>query len=449
MNNIYRVWLIVALYVLTALPTLAQIDFGSLEEEQIYRKGNKYNTWSITIGGGAIVYYTDVIDYTFLPTHDFKLTPTLMVSKQFNRPWAIDAQVFYANMYGEKNDRYFKGDLIDATLNLTCNINQLAIFGPINDKWNIYAKLGFGLVAFRSTQRTLIQQTGFNGNIIQPNDPMQVGDVYPYIDGYPSPYGWKQNDFLAEGYSRIDPSIKEKRKTEIVVPFGLGVKYRMSKTFDVGFELMLRTVNQDNLDVNMSGADNDSYATSTFGLTYKFGKKDKRHASWTYKDINFSFKRQRENDPLAQKLDSLKQTLEYLAANDTVVADTTVINNVIIEHLEDINASVFFEFDKSIVTSASQKTISRIARALRKNPEAKILVVGYCDERGADDYNVKLSIRRCNSVKDVLVKDFAIEADRIQTDPKGESELLSDTKNLKPRGLHLVNRRVDIFMIKE
>ena len=51
-------------------------------------------------------------------------------------------------------------------------------------------------------------------------------------------------------------------------------------------------------------------------------------------------------------------------------------------------------------------------------------------------------------LKDVLVNDYKLAANRFQTDPKGESELLSDTEKLE-NGLHLVNRRVDMFVIIE
>jgi outer membrane protein OmpA-like peptidoglycan-associated protein len=436
------------IYLLGAFPAMAQIDFGNLEEEQIYRKENKYNTWSITLGGGPIIYYVDVIDYTFIPSSNLKFAPTIMISKQFNRPWGIDAQFLMANMYGQKNDRYYSGDLIEGTINLTLNVNQLAIFGPINDKWNIYTKLGIGVVAFRSRQQALVADSYAN---LAKDDYLQVKHVYPYVSGYPNPYGWGQDDYLAIGYNRTGglPVKKESRQKEVVVPFGIGVKHRISKSFDVGMEFMLHAMNNDNLDVNMTGADNDSYMFASLGLTYKIGKKDKRHASWTYKDFNFSYKRQREKDPLAQKLDSLKRELEFLAANDSVVSDTTMITTETVIYEEDMFASVFFDLDKSNISTYTQKTLAKVARTMKAMPDVRVMVMGYCDERGADEYNVKLSQRRIDAVVDVLVKDFGIDRSRFETNPKGEAELLSDTKELKPRGLHMVNRRVDIMTIKK
>lgn len=428
----------------------AQIDFSKLEEEQIYRKGNKYNTWAVTLGYGSVIYYVDVVDYTVFPKNNWKFGPTIMLSKQFNRPWGLDAQFMMADMYGQKNGRYFSGDLLDFSMNVTFSINQFAIFGPINDRWNIYGKLGFGLTYFRSRQQSLYDRT-IGGEAVVKDQYLQVKHVYPYIAGYPNPHGWEADDYLALGYNRRGglPVNKTTRKNEIVIPFGIGAKYRINKSFDVGVEVLMRSVNADNLDVNLSGADNDSYMYTAFNLTYKLGKKNKRHAAWTYKDFNMEYRRKRQHDPLAMKLDSLKSEIEYMAANDSVLSDTTTIYTESIIYQEGISESVFFDFDKSDITRRSHRTLAKLARVMKMNEHIRIRIVGYCDERGSVEYNLKLSQRRCNSVLNTLVNDFKLPAERFQIDPRGESDMLSDTEKLKPHGLHLVNRRVDMFVIIE
>ncbi len=447
-----RGYLLITILLYLSNNIFAQIDFGSLSEEQIYRKENKYNTWSVTVGYGAVTYYTDVVDYTMLPSHNWKFGPTIMVSKQFNRPWGLDAQFLTANMYGEKNHRYFEGDFMEASLNLTFSINQFAGFGPIADKWDIYGKVGFGMVFFRSRQRALYDQLYYENGVpetIVKDQILQVKHVYDFIS-YPKPEGWTQDDYLAIGYDRkTDPEKEEKRKSEIVLPFGIGVKYRISKSFDVGIEIMMHSMSNDNLDVNLSGADNDAYMYTSLNISYKIGKKNKRHPVWTYKDFNIAYKQQRDADPLAARLDSLKEQLDVLAANDSVTSDTTYIYTESIVYEEGVSASVFFDFDKSTLSRRENKELAKVAQAMEKSPELRIRIVGYCDARGSVEYNLKLSMRRCNAVLDVLVNDYGISKDRFQIDPKGESDLLSDTNKLKPRGLHLVNRRVDLFMIVE
>lgn len=428
----------------------AQIDFANLQEEQVYRKGNKYNTWSVSAGFGPVIYYVDVIDYTVFPSSNWKFGPSFMVSKQFNRPWGMDAQFMMADMYGEKNKRYFSGDLLDFSMNLTFSINQLAIFGPINDKWNIYGKLGFGLVYFRSSQQALVDRS-IGGEFVAQDQYLQVKHVFPYISGYPDVLEWDADDYLVLGYDRTEeqPGAKTKRHNEIVIPFGIGAHYRINKHFDLGAEVMMRNMNADNLDVNPTGADNDSYMYTSFNLRYKIGKKDKRHAAWTYKDFNMDYRRKRQLDPMALKLDSIRQEIEYMASRDTAIHDTTRIFTESIVYQEGVSESVYFDFDKSDITKQSHRSIAKLARVMKYNEHIRIRIVGYCDARGSEEYNLRLSMRRCNAVRDVLINEYKIDPARLQTDPKGESELLSDTEKQKPYGLHLVNRRVDMFVIVE
>ena len=351
------------------LPMQAQVDFGSLSEQQLYKRENKYNNWTIGLGIGPVFYYTDIIDYTVFPKDHYRFAPSIIIGRQFNRPWGIEAQMMMADMYGQKNGRYFNGNLIDASLNLTLSINQLAIFGPISDRWNIYAKLGIGLVYFRSRVRDLEDGTF-----------KKVKDVYPYISGYPNPYGWSEEDYLVIGYDRQgDPTDKQKRKNEVVVPIGVGAQYRINERWDAGFELIMHSMTKDNLDVNLSGADNDSYLYPTFNIRFKIGKKDRRHPVWTYKDFNLSNRRNKANDPLAQKLDSLTQRLNDLAANDSVTNDTSTIYTESVIYENDIQASIFFDFDKSNISERSHRTLSQIAKAMLDNQSTRVMIQGYCD----------------------------------------------------------------------
>ena len=429
----------IAVFVLLLLcvhVTKAQIDFSNLTDEQIYRKHNKYNTWSATVGYGPLFYYTDVIDYTVLPKNNLKLAPTVIVSKQLGRSWGIDAQFIMGNMYGEKNNRYFKGDFLDYSMNIRFSINQLVAFGPLGDKWDIYGKVGLGVNWFRSRLRRLDNDSF-----------MLVDEVYRNLGGYPNPPGWQDDDYLVMGYDKKDPEKKTDRETELVVPIGAGVRYRINKSFDLGVEMSMRNLTADNLDVNLTGADNDTYMLTAFTATYKFGKKNKRHARWTYKDFNLAYESQRATDPLAIRLDSLKAELDRLAGLDSIITTKSYqkFEKVVFE--EGVSASVFFDFDKSTVKKSEHRQLARVARALKRDKSINMVISGYCDDRGSFEYNLKLSERRCNAVVDAMVNDFGIDRSRFTTDPKGESELLSDTQNMNIKGLHMANRRVDLLMI--
>ena len=55
-----------------------------------------------------------------------------------------------------------------------------------------------------------------------------------------------------------------------------------------------------------------------------------------------------------------------------------------------------------------------MAEWLKANPNEKIVIAGYADKNtGTSDYNLKLSERRANAVKDVLVNTYGIDESRL------------------------------------
>ena len=64
---------------------------------------------------------------------------------------------------------------------------------------------------------------------------------------------------------------------------------------------------------------------------------------------------------------------------------------------------VQFDFDKSEVREDGRKTCQVVADYLKKNPRAKLVIEGHCDERGTAEYNLALGDRRATAVMTYLV----------------------------------------------
>ena len=75
---------------------------------------------------------------------------------------------------------------------------------------------------------------------------------------------------------------------------------------------------------------------------------------------------------------------------------------------------VFFAFDSSAISADSAEILDTQVKWLKKHEEVKVVVQGYCDERGTREYNLALGERRANAVKQFLVSK-GIAADRIST----------------------------------
>ena len=75
---------------------------------------------------------------------------------------------------------------------------------------------------------------------------------------------------------------------------------------------------------------------------------------------------------------------------------------------------VFFAFDSSAISADAAEVLNSQAKWLNNHEDVKVVVQGYCDERGTREYNLALGERRANAVKQYLVSK-GVAADRIST----------------------------------
>ncbi|MDD4615820.1 MAG: OmpA family protein [Alphaproteobacteria bacterium] len=108
------------------------------------------------------------------------------------------------------------------------------------------------------------------------------------------------------------------------------------------------------------------------------------------------------------------------------------------------NFTVFFDFDKSILTPEAKKVIAAAVAKIKSNGFARIVVTGHTDTVGTAEYNQKLSIRRANAVKAELTR-LGIGASSITAQGVGENDLLVPTTE----GIREAqNRRAEIVLGK-
>ena len=103
---------------------------------------------------------------------------------------------------------------------------------------------------------------------------------------------------------------------------------------------------------------------------------------------------------------------------------------------------VFFDFDRSNLSAQAESTIQQAAGAYKTKGSARVTATGHADKSGPDAYNMALSLRRANTVKDALVRN-GVPAASIAVVGRGESMPLVQTADgvREPQ-----NRRVEIVI---
>ena len=82
---------------------------------------------------------------------------------------------------------------------------------------------------------------------------------------------------------------------------------------------------------------------------------------------------------------------------------------------------IFFDYDSYDVAGTAQSQLSKAAAYLASNPRIRVLIGGYCDERGSNEYNLTLGQSRANSVKQALVQ-AGITPDRLRVVSYGKEK---------------------------
>jgi outer membrane protein OmpA-like peptidoglycan-associated protein len=105
--------------------------------------------------------------------------------------------------------------------------------------------------------------------------------------------------------------------------------------------------------------------------------------------------------------------------------------------------NVEFDFDKSDVKPKYHDVIGKVAEFMKEYPTATTVIEGHADNRGKYEYNIKLSERRAESVKNYLVEKFGIEASRLSTKGYGYTKPIATNSTAAGRQK---NRRIDAVL---
>ncbi|HEY6900995.1 MAG TPA: OmpA family protein, partial [Puia sp.] len=103
---------------------------------------------------------------------------------------------------------------------------------------------------------------------------------------------------------------------------------------------------------------------------------------------------------------------------------------------------ILFDANSAVIRPESAGVLKEIGTALKENPSFRVRIIGHTSSDGDDAANLELSKKRAAAVKDFLGTEWKIDADRIETEGKGETVPIADNKTKEGRAQ---NRRVEFI----
>lgn len=114
--------------------------------------------------------------------------------------------------------------------------------------------------------------------------------------------------------------------------------------------------------------------------------------------------------------------------------------------LKTINLAIQFDFDKATVKPVYHGRIQEVADFMKEHPDTIALIEGHTCNIGSEAYNMNLSFRRANSVKNYLIENFGIDAARLDTRGYGVTRPTASNGTAEGRRQ---NRRVIVIVFRE
>ena len=233
-------------------------DNNSPKEENVSSIDKKnFNSWAVTLGIGNIYTSGDLSSFG-AEQKSFDIAFNLGVTKMFNSSIGVEGIIMLGTSNTHPNTYYAGTGLsldgntetpfYSTNLNLVVNLSNIILSGRNNKdrKWNFNIYPGIGMTMHKAY-------------FTHTSDPSQNED-------------WGNNGSKDNQYTRV-----------YSVPMGLGLKYRLSKTFDIELRETATYYNDSNFDgraKNTGGGENDYSFYTSVSLVWKIGKKD-RYLDWT------------------------------------------------------------------------------------------------------------------------------------------------------------------------
>lgn len=198
-------------------------------------------------------------------------------------------------------------------------------------------------------------------------------------------------------------------------------------------------------DLGLSGSREGKQYYQSEGQKYHIALWIQKSRLRVYQNENKLFDLPKAFPVASVKLDRIRfEQGAAMVSNIRIAVGAPDMRNKLITEGKLVSYGIYFDVNKALVKPESYGTLKEIAAVLTENPDVKITIVGHTDADGADAANLDLSKQRAAAVKQELVKSFAIDPARIETDGNGESKPVAPNDTPSNKAL---NRRVEFIKL--
>ncbi|MDD5838869.1 MAG: OmpA family protein [Bacteroidales bacterium] len=253
-------------------------------------------------------------------------------------------------------------------------------------------------------------------------NPKRVFSVIPFV-GLGGTFAW---DYKGENYNvEYDGGGLRKNQWMLPVSAGLMLRFRCSDVVDIFAEGRAQfygdsfnhTVVGDCVDVNF---------TCMGGLIFNIGGSGFK----SYNPCDYVGYINSLNNQVNDLRGELATTAAALAVAEAQLPCPEVAPQQPATAAAPLLATVRFKINSAVIQPYEEVNVYNVARWMKTNPDQNVTISGYADkDTGTSEYNMDLSKRRAEAVRDQLVNKYGINPDRLSIQAEGSNVQPYDVNN--------------------
>lgn len=252
----------------------------------------------------------------------------------------------------------------------------------------------------------------------------RVFSIVPFI-GLGGAYTWDYSD----GASTVlrDNGKVKRNSWSLPLSAGIQLRFRLCKYVDFFAEGRAQFAG-DNFNNEVVGAPIDMNLSVIGGFSFNIGGADFK----SYNPCDYVSYIANLNNQVNDLRGALATTSAALAAAEAQLPCPEIQvqeKNTVVEAAP-MMATVRFNINSARIRNEEMVNVYNVAEWMKANPEQNVVICGYADkDTGTSSYNMALSKRRAEAVRDALVNKYGINPDRLTIDAEG-SNVQPDRKSV-------------------
>jgi OOP family OmpA-OmpF porin len=437
---------------LKAIPALFAGIFiaGTTQAQEVVPTApvTQFSTWSIGVNAGVLTPISPLGGKNDFSNWKSNLGYGVFIKKQFTNYFSLRLDGVRGKLSADNSQAYHSG--VSNGNPISAFQTDLSYAGSLNAVVNM-----------------------FNIDMFHKNNALQL-----FVSGGAGLAGYKPTITSGGTTREYAPG---KTISELIIPVGLGAKFKVSDKVNFNLGWSVNFVDGDNLDGNYAGGNNDKFSYASAGLEFALGAG--KQLAWhnpvaeTYDEalaakatanaLKSDLDAQKADnaklradlqgvindedaDGVADKFDKCPGTKAGVVVDGAgcplvtpaqIVKEKTIITESDRRVVADAIRNLEFDVNKATIRAKSFPTLNRVAELL-KSKNFSLRLAGHTDSQGSDAHNMALSKDRAESIKAYLISQ-GVNGSRVEATGYGETQPIASNKTAAGRQK---NRRVEFSL---